>query len=48
MLSIEGQQKHIGIKCNIKTLLGRDYEVEKAMRFLKEIRDILKKYELNR
>ena len=33
---MEGQQKHI-IKSDIRTLLGKDCEVEKMMRFLMEI-----------
>ena len=37
--------KNYNIQDNIKTLLGRDFEVEKVMRFLKEVgvfKEILK------
>ena len=36
LLPIEGQQKH-NIQGDLRTLLGKDCEVEKMMRFLRDI-----------
>ena len=33
---MEGQQKEIQYPCDIRTLLGKNCEVEKMMKFLKE------------
>ena len=35
---MEGKQKKYGMQSDIKTLLGKYYEVEKIMKFLKEIK----------
>ena len=35
---MEGQQKEYNILNDIRTLLGKDCEVEKMMRFLREIK----------